>query len=187
METMQSIPTKEHLSTEANSGSLIFEQTRSDEMISHVFSLMQPEFIPEGGNLRELSLERLTEIANRDGELWIAREGNRLLSCQTVTPLPGQFGNWSYLNYGVVAPEERHQGGQIIENLIKTCVNVPRETAGFVVITVARGIFARNGFSQIDVEGLNRIDPIIARIINEKIRPDKESYIFVLQKEGKLC
>jgi ribosomal protein S18 acetylase RimI-like enzyme len=145
-----------------------------DELVASAHELMQKEFMSAGGNLRDKPAEDLWKLMRDGGQLWGWLESGRLLSVCTAEATKG----WWYLNNGVTAPEARGRGlsGKLVENVIENGIG---HRANFVVIYVRRGLFERLGFSEVTVEGLAAIDQDVAALIAGKLRPGKESHIFV--------
>ncbi len=156
-----------------------------DELVAQAHELMQKEFMSAGGNLRDKPAEDLWKLMRDGGQLWGWLEAGRLLSVCTAESAKG----WWYLNNGVTALEARGRGlcGKLVESVIENGVG---DRANFVVIYVRRGLFERLGFSEVTVDALAVIDQDVAAMIAGKLRPGKESHIFVKlgsEPAGDLC
>lgn len=152
----------------------------NDNLLLKVHGLMSGEFISQGGNLRDLDFEQLQQIAYDEGEVWAAVRQNEVVATFTVIPIVTTFNKWFYINNGVVHPSERHIGGQIIEKLHREHIASNNSNNSFVVISVVSGIFLRLGFSEVNLDKLRELDNEMAEIIGAKLRPNKESHIFIL-------
>lgn len=147
---------------------------------------MAPEFISNGGLLRDLTVEELLDYDTRGGTVWGALDShNQVLAGFTVLPFQGMNGIWHYFNYGIVRPALRHRGGRVIGSLIETALRaLPREQGCFV-ISVAHSIFLAQGFEKVTPEDVEAIDPIIARVIRDKLRPNHLATILVRSPKRK--
>jgi hypothetical protein len=181
MERMQYIPASQDIlqkNTEilqsAHAGRI-----SSREEIIQVHTLLQEEFISRGGLIRDVSVDEMIELSQNGGEIWRYKKNQQTLAAFTLTPLTGQLGNWWYINHGVVRNDLRHQGGQIMTDLLISCLSSPRTPERYLVISVVRKIFQRLGFSQVDLFDLNRIDGTMSQIIQKKLRPDIAVNLFI--------
>ncbi len=160
------------------SDSWSYRTLKKEPEIRQVYQLMEPEFISNGGLLRDISISDLNRISEESGEVWGAYNGDDLVAAFTVSTIEGKSSGWRYLNHGVVALQQRHRGGKVMEKLIAECVSLNPDCP-HIVLTVARGIFTRSGFSEIDIDDLKRIDSAVGEIMEGKRRQDTKSYIYI--------
>ena len=165
--------------SEPISQELTFDRVFKPDMLVQIHAILSPEFSSRGGNIRDIPLSGLTDLTSGPGEVWAAFQNCIPVACLTITPLEGSTGIWWYLNHGVIIPGLRYQGGQIMENLVRTCISTPRKDTRYVVITVAPGHILRAGFSEIDPLTLSETDPDLAYIVTQKLRPDKPAHVCV--------
>jgi len=156
---------------------LLYEKTLSEERMYQAHALMVPEFISRGGNIRDIEIDELFDLARIHGELWTASDNGQVLASFTLLTLTGNRSRWGYLNHGIVAPEKRHQGGMLMETLLRSCLNKQRNMNAYFTISTAQSIFSRLGFIHTDIATLEQIDPAIAEITKHKVRPNTHAVI----------
>ncbi len=143
-----------------------------------VHAILEQEFISRGGNIRDITTTQLQDFISSGGQVWAAhREGEPLAVC-TIQPMMG-LQPWLYINNGVVVPSERHKQSGMMDGLLAETLAANGWTKHYFVISVVAGIFTRLGFNEVVPETLDAIDPIIAHIVRGKLRPGKESHIFI--------
>jgi len=158
---------------------LSYQRTLSDEHIQQTHALMAPSFVSRGGDIRDIDISELTDIARNKGELWTASDNQIVYAACTLLPITGNITQWEYLNHGIVAPQERYKGGKIMETLLRSCLKQPRNIQAYFTISTAQSIFTRLGFIDTDITSLACIDKTIAEITNQKLRPGTNASIFI--------
>lgn len=149
----------------------------SDANISEFYQLLVPEFISNGGNIRDIDTVALKLITQTGGELWGIEDKGALVSGCSVLPVEGENSLWWYLNHGVTKDEYRKQG--IIQILIRELLRKQRYSSNYFVFSVARRAFLENGFNEVTIEELSSIDKKIGDIARSKWRPDNPAHIFI--------
>ncbi len=157
----------------------LLERVIEEEKLKKVYDLMSTEFISRGGRLRDFAMPDLMKTAWQNGQVWATLRNDMILAAFTVQEVMGEHGKWLYLNNGVVSREHRHQGGQIMEKLIKSAISGNQAEVGVIVISIASGIFLRSGFKEVSLKDLSAIDSQIGEIIRQKIRPNDPTKIFI--------
>lgn len=147
------------------------------EHINQAHSLMHLERLSAGGNIRDKSPEDLSALITGGGQLWAWMEERTILSVCTLEPKAGRL-PWWYINNGITHPE--HRGRGISGQLVESAVNANAQTdAGFIVLYVRQDLFERLGFTEVSINELTHIDNQIADVIRKKLRPEKETHIFI--------
>ena len=160
------------------------ENAQSEELIRGALTLMQPEFMSTGGNLRDTDLDSLHQFLSLRGQLWVAHNDKNVMAASTIEAIPGKDRCWYYINNGVVAPDYRRRTSGVMDQLLSTAIAAVGEQEWYVVISVVWGIFERLDFKQVNVEQLYSIDPVIADIVEHKLRHGKNVYIGMRQGGG---
>lgn len=148
-----------------------------DVLLEQALGIMQTERISNGGNIRDKTIGDLQALVASGGQIWGWVEGRNVISVCTLEPFVGDH-PWWYLNNGVTKPEARGLGlsGRLIASAIRSN---DKPGVGFIVIYVRQGLFERLGFQEVTVPQLALVDEKLARIIGGKLRPGKESHVFI--------
>ncbi len=148
--------------------------------------LLQPEFISNGGLIRDLTPEELMTFSSRGGSVWASIDTKgEVLAGHTILPFRGSGATWHYFNHGVVHPSRRHQGGEILQSLLQQAIHSLPAEDGCFTITVARTIFRRLGFVEASTEELLAIDPAIAEVVKQKLRPGHSAAVMIRPPKNK--
>lgn len=155
--------------------------TLDEHLITAAYKLMAAEFQSKDGNLRDKTPQELDELISTRGQLWVAHQDRQVIATHTLEAIPGQSGLWMYLNNGVVAPQFRRRSSGIMDQLLAASMENQELSQNFFVISVVWGIFERAGFRQVSVEELTTVDPVIAQVVANKLRPGKAVFIGIRQ------
>lgn len=149
-----------------------------DALLEQALALMHEERLSNGGNIRDKTMGDLRTLMASSGQVWgWVGNNNQLHSVCTLEPFVGDH-PWWYLNNGVTKPEARGQGlsGRLVASAIRTN---EQPGVGFIVIYIRQGLFERLGFREVTIPQLADVDEKIAKIIDGKLRPGKESHVSI--------
>ncbi|MDH5533449.1 MAG: hypothetical protein OEX81_03425 [Candidatus Pacebacteria bacterium] len=156
---------------------VVCNQPTDGTVVTQAINLMEAEYQREGGNLRDKSAEELDELVSVRGQLWTASINEEVIATHTIEAVEGETDLWMYLNNGVVSPLYRNQSSGVMDMLLDTAMSEQTLSNNFFVISVVWGIFDRLGFTELTLEELEKIDPVIAGIVAKKIRPGTKVHL----------
>lgn len=150
-----------------------YEQVDQLELIEATHQLMQSEFMSVGGNIRDISLKEWEELALEKGEVWAVVSDSEILASLSVVSTFGEKGEWRYINHGVVSEQLRGQRSGVMDQLLESAVLSGKDMPHFV-ITLALTMFEKSGFTEVNMQEIEEIDPVIAEVVRQKLRPKNQ-------------
>lgn len=145
--------------------------------LEQVHAFLMDEALSNGGNIRDKTLTDITQFARSGGQILAMMHGSEIIAAQTLEPVAGTAMPWWYINNGHTRNDWRGLG--IASRLVSHAIALNGPEVGYFAIYVRHQLFERLEFREIDLEQLRGIDDHIARIVREKLRPDKEAHIFI--------